>query len=114
MCKCMRRGQEVFRSITRCYLCCTHSDPNNTQGLATGQQNLLAPLEEPVAKSTTMAQSSARCQGQTGASAPCSSMKAMFSQHQLPEGVFQQDEALLTSHHQLSKEQTRKAGQKIP
>lgn len=41
-------------------------------------------------------------------------MKAMSSQHQLPERVFQQDEASLTTHRRLSKKRTRKAGQKIP
>lgn len=68
-------------------------------------------LEEPVAKSTAPARSSAPC---PGLSSPCSSTKATSSRHQLPEGVFQQDEALLTTQHRLSKERTRKAVEKIP
>lgn len=48
-----------------------------------------------------------------GCSAPSSSSKAPASLQELPQGVFQQDEALFSTHRQLSKKQTRKAGQKI-
>lgn len=90
-----------------------HQSPQHS-GLAVGWVSVLAPAEQPLAKSTAPARSSARRPGQTGASSPCSSTKAMSCQHRLPQGVFQQGEASLNSHCWLSKEQTRKAGQKIP
>lgn len=108
MCKRMRCSQEVFGSITRCQTCCTHTGAHNTQGLAVGWLSLLAPAGRIGGqKYHSGTKLSPFPTANWCASTPHCSTKAASSQRWLLEGMFQQDKALLTTRHHLSKKQTR-------